>query len=58
MDFFNCILGNSAETIAIWNVLSMHSLNYYNVKLQYDMVDKGLFLIALSHHCGLLLNWN
>lgn len=58
IDFFNCILGNSGETIAIWSVLSAHSMNYYNTKLQYDFINKGMFLISLVHHCGLIIDWS
>ena len=57
IDFLNCILGNSIETVTIWKVLSAHSLKYFNVPLRPDSVQKGVFIISIIYHCGIAVNW-
>ena len=57
-DFFNCILGNTLETVTIWKVLSAHSSKYFNVSLNFNDVQKGVFIISLAHHCGLIIDWS
>lgn len=58
MDFFNCVLGNTIETITIWKVLSAHSLKYFNTTLRLDEIQKGVFIISLIYHCGLVVDWS
>ena len=56
-DFFNCVLGNTYETAAVWKVLSTHSSKYYGVSLDYDQVDREMFIVAVVLNCGLEVEW-
>lgn len=52
-DFLNCILGNTFETAAIWKVLSTHAKAYFGFELNFDLIDRGHFVISLIENCRL-----
>lgn len=58
IDFLNLILGSSAETVAVWKILSIHCVDMFNVPLAIEDIQKGYFLHALAYHCGLELDWS
>jgi hypothetical protein len=52
-DFFNCVVGNTFETAAIWKVLSTHANSYFGFELNFDQIDRGHFVISLIENCKL-----
>lgn len=56
-DFFNCVLGNTYETGAIWKLLSSHCKNYFGLDINFDEIHKGVFLISLVENCKLDVIW-
>jgi hypothetical protein len=51
------VLGSSSETATIWKVLSIHSLDYFNLHLAIDEIQKGYFVRSLMFHCGVEVDW-
>lgn len=53
----NCVLGNTYETAAIWKVLSTHAKSYFGFELNFDLIDRGHFVISLIENCRLEVIW-